>query len=97
MQQGFCGPHFRRTGRKISAKHEVGNERMCSACFTGKAIFRTEQQGSGSQAMPRTNGKRKTAEGREAFRRYMQEYRTLRKKRYERRTTFEGEHGAERY
>jgi hypothetical protein len=51
MEQ-ICGPHFRRTGRKVPAKHKVSDEWMCDACFTGKAILAPAENPQGERLSP---------------------------------------------
>jgi hypothetical protein len=37
--QYTCGPHLRRTGRRVAAFVIVNGEAMCQGCFRGKAIL----------------------------------------------------------
>jgi len=40
----ICGPHYRRTGKRVQAVRVVDNEGMCLACFKGKPVRETEER-----------------------------------------------------
>jgi len=40
----ICGPHFRRTGKRVPAYREVNGEGLCKACFAGKPICGREER-----------------------------------------------------
>ncbi len=41
----YCQPHLERTGRKVTATHEVEGFGMCSDCFRGRPIRGEEEHG----------------------------------------------------